>query len=152
MQREPDGAAINALLDEVFSKAWPERVQRLSVSPGHRTEQREDGVWIHVAPGMSAMVFYGPYTPLRAGRYRVSFEFRWESDVQCSCVRCEVTRGVNAEVVGFQDVGPVATRATLDFTLAELAFCCQFRCISLGRAGFSVRRGVELAMVSSETS
>ena len=147
LQREPDRVAVTKLLKNIFDQAWPERTQRLQVPRGYRSERREDGEWIRVEPGMSGVVFFGPYMPLRAGRYRIEFDLVPDSDAQAACARCEMTTGSEAEVVQFREAQPDARRVTLDVTLAELAFGCQFRCISLGRAGFTVRRHVDVQEV-----
>jgi hypothetical protein len=140
----PDRPAIDAYLAEIFSKAWPERTRRTIVVPGRATEQRADGAWIRVPPGDLGVVFYGPYMPLRAGKYRVTFDLLPDPGADAAYARCDVTIGDDATVLQQCDIEPDTAQVTFEFELPEQKFGGQFRCISLGRAGFSVRKSVTL--------
>lgn len=139
----PRTAEIGRRMDEIFAAAWPERVQRLIV-PGHATEARADGEWVLCPPGHGGTVFYGPYMPLRAGRYRCSFRLDPDPAADAPYAVCEAVAGTEARVLARCEVGPGQREAVLDFALDALQFGMQFRCAGLGRAGFSVLRRIEL--------
>jgi hypothetical protein len=114
------------------------------VAPGRTIEPRPDGAWVRVAPGDGGVVLYGPYMPLRAGQYRVIFDLAPDEGGNVAFARCDVTTDAEAEILQQCDVTPGTRQACLEFTLPDLKFGMQFRCISLGRAGFAVRRQVTL--------
>ena len=58
-------------MNSIFAEAWPS-IQRLSVGAG-RVEQQGDAQWVVCHAGEGGAMIYGPYMPLRAGEYRVSF-------------------------------------------------------------------------------
>ena len=142
--RAPDRSALDAVLADIFSRAWPERTRRTVVVPGRAMEQRVDGAWVRVPPGDGGVVFYGPYLPLRAGKYRITFDLASDADADAAYARCDITTGPNATVLQQCDVEPGTRQVTFEVELPELKFGVQFRCTSLGRAGFSVRRQVTL--------
>jgi SAM-dependent methyltransferase len=142
--RAPDRKLIGDMLAEIFSKAWPERCQRYIVLPEYRTETRADGEWVVVPPGRGGMVMFGPYVPLRAGRHKITFDLVSDAGTTDAFARCDVAIGPNATIVQQRDVLPGSGPVTFDVEVSELTFGGQFRCISLGRSGFSVRRFVAL--------
>jgi hypothetical protein len=142
--RLPDRTAIGSILAEIFSKAWPERIQRLTVLPTYRTEQRADGAWIVVPPGQGGVVFFGPYMPLRTGHHRIEFELLPDPGTTGAFARCDIAVGANATILQQRDVRAGTRQVTFEVDISELTFGCQFRCISLGRSGFSVRRHITL--------
>jgi SAM-dependent methyltransferase len=144
--REPDRAAIDALIASVYRVAWPERIQRLTVPPGRLVEARADGDWIVVPLGDVGVVFYGPYMPLRAGRYRVTFEFAPDQTTQDAFAVCDVLASVGGTdtVLRRSEVTGDAKTVVLEVALDSLAFGGQFRCFSTGAIGFAVRRFVAL--------
>ena len=131
----PDRAGIEAVLARAYETAWPERLRRLVVIPDC---VEEDG-WIMVPRGFAGMVFYGPYAPLKAGAYCVTFQV--DADTAASCGRFEVCVGPEGRVLthALCQSGEVA----LAFSLPDLQFGVQFRCIS-ACGGFRVRRAVHL--------
>lgn len=146
--RSPDQAAINAMTDRLFRQHWPERLQRLIAAPTWQSDLRKDGEWLIVPEGRDGVVFFGPYAPLKAGRYRCTFRFQSAAASARSIAVCDVTRGQDAIVVVKSEISAGQTEATMDFTLDELAFGIQFRCISRGDAGFSVRKHVQIEALS----
>jgi hypothetical protein len=142
--RTPDRQAIGVLLARIFDEAWPERTQRLLVGEGRTIEQRTDGYWVVARPGQGGMVFFGPYMPLRAGRYKITFYLLPDAGTSGAYARCDVTRGMEGEVLRESMATPEARQITLEIELPELTFGCQFRCISLGNAGFAARRHIGL--------
>lgn len=143
-ERAPDAAAVHDLMSRLFRQHWPERVQRLLAAPGRDTTVDSEGEWVIAAPESQGAVLYGPYMPLRAGRYRVSWRLRLPERADGVIAVCEV--------VAREAAGPLARREirfgdenpSLDFVLGEMTFGLEFRCLAVGAAGFSVLRGVEL--------
>jgi SAM-dependent methyltransferase len=142
--RAPDRPAIGAMLAEIFSTAWPERCQRFIVVPGYRTETRADGEWVVVPPGQGGMVLFGPYVPLRAGRHKITFELVADAGTSDAFARCDIAFGPSGTVLQQRDVLPGSSQVTFDVEVSELTFGGQFRCLSLGRSGFAVKRHVTL--------
>lgn len=142
--RVPDGPALHAAMAELFRQHWPERVQRLLVPPGHGSVPSADGEWIESAPGQGGVALYGPYMPLRAGRYRVTWQVRPAAGARTSVAYCEILAAGNPEPLARHDVLTGESRVSLDFDLNGMTFGLQFRCVSTGGEGFSVLRKVEL--------
>jgi SAM-dependent methyltransferase len=139
--RAPDSDAVRATADALFREHWPERFQRLVLSRALSAGPTSAGAWVEVPASHVGAVFYGPYIPLRAGRYRATWTLRSGDRVERFAV-CEVMAG---DAV-LASVTPVAGEDTvaLDFELPTLTFGLQFRCVARGGAAFAVRRHVEL--------
>jgi SAM-dependent methyltransferase len=143
-ERAPDAAATLAMMADLFREHWPERVQRLIVAAGHGWRHSAEGQWIESAAGQGGVAIYGPYMPLRAGRYRVTWQIQPAPGASSPVAALDVCVGSDAEVLIRHEVQPNESRVSLEFELAEITFGFQFRCISTGGAGFSVLRNVEL--------
>ncbi|MGV7240794.1 class I SAM-dependent methyltransferase [Caballeronia sp. M23-90] len=144
-EREPDREGLRKLLASIFTVAWPERIQRLVVLPVFNTEHRSDGEWIVVPPMHDGLVFYGPYMPLRAGRHLVTFEFESDPTATATFARCDImVGGKEPRIIDQREVLPNETNVTFEVKVSELTFGAQFRCISIGRSGFKVRRYIKL--------
>jgi len=142
--REPDAAATKSMMEDLFRKHWPERVQRLIVPPGLGSHVTSEGQWIESAPGQSGVAIYGPYMPLRAGRHRVTWQIRPAPDAQSPFAICDVVREGCTEPLAQYEVAPGQTFVSAEFDLAETTFGLQFRCASTGGAGFAVLREIRL--------
>jgi FkbM family methyltransferase len=143
-ERAPDAAATHAMMDDLFRKYWPERVQRLVVAAGHGSRQSADGEWIESAAGQGGVTIYGPYMPLRAGRYRVTWQIQPAPGASSPVAVCDVVAGPDATVVARHEVQPGESRIALEFDLPDITFGLQFRTVSTGGAGFSVVRRIRL--------
>jgi len=139
----PNRAAVGALLDEAFRKAWPERTQRLQVPPDRQIEARPDGEWVRIPPGETGVAIFGPYMPLRAGRHRVTFDIVSDPDREGVIAVCDVCVGTEVQVLQRREVTASSRPVTLEIELASQEFGGQFRCFST-TGGFRVRRGVRL--------
>ena len=142
-ERAPDAVATHAMMADLFRKHWPERVQRLLVPAGHGSRQSPEGEWIESAAGQGGVTIFGPYMPLRAGRYRVTWQIK-AAVAESPVAVCEVVAGSGAEVLARHEVRSNESRVSLEFEVAETTFGLQFRCISTGGAGFLVLRKIEL--------
>jgi hypothetical protein len=87
---------------------------------------------------------YGPYMPLRPGRYRVRFDLAWEGGGTAPAAVADVAVGEAARVLARAEIRPGETACELAFEIPALEFAGQFRIASLGGPGFAVRRGVVL--------
>ena len=146
--RAPELVALHTLMDGIFANAWPERIQRLIPYPGRAVERRGDVDWIIAAPGKAGFAMYGPYMPLRPGRYRCKFFFASEAP-KATCVgkplaACDVVGGPDTMTLARGEVCPGQSEITLEFMVDTLLFAIQFRCVSLGNGGFAVARRVAL--------
>ena len=146
--REPDAAAVTARLTNIFAKAWPERTTRSVVGVGHVVTQ-PDGPWVVCPANLPGPLIFGPYMPLRAGRYRCTFEL--EGSDPAARARCDVVFGEQGEVVQMREVtvGPARETVCFDFELSELRFGVQFRCFSLGAGELRCRRIAQFEELSA---
>lgn len=149
-ERRPDREGLATFVQTIFASAWPERIQRLIVGPGLSEDRRADGTWILVPEGHRGVVFFGPYMPLRSGRYRVTFTFETDVTASGSFARFDVATGPEAKVIAECEVRPGQTHATLEVEISALTFGGQFRCFGLGGAAFAVRRHVQLVETLNE--
>jgi SAM-dependent methyltransferase len=141
--RAPDDAAVSRRLTEIFAKAWPERATRSVVGVGH-VEIGQGGEWVVCPTNTSGPLIFGPYMPLRAGRYRCVFEL--EGGEPVARARCDVAVGERGDVLMSREmtVGPAREIVTFEFDVPELQFGFQFRCFSLGSGSLRCRRVVQL--------
>jgi len=142
--RAPDAAATHAMMADLFSEHWPERVQRLLVPPGHTSRITEEGEWIESTAGQGGIAIYGPYMPLRAGRHRVTWQIRPAPGARTPVAICDVVAEGVSGALASCEVGDLDETVTLEFDLPTTTFGLQFRCSNTGGAGFSVLRKVRL--------
>jgi len=111
-------------------------------------ENRADGQWVIAAQGQPGFVMYGPYMPLRPGRYRCTLRLDFDpahaADEGTPIAFCDAVGGPDATTLARTDVVAGQREVTLSFTVEALLFGGQFRCVSLGPAGFAVKRQVML--------
>ncbi|MES2972781.1 MAG: methyltransferase domain-containing protein [Pseudomonadota bacterium] len=152
--RAPDNAEVIRQITAVFSRAWPERVNRLLTLAGKRVA----GGWIESA-GVPGVLMYGPYMPLPAGHYTAGFELRAREGLEAGAtavMRVDVVAGAGTELAcrtldasDFNADG-IATVA-LGFQLDDMTFGIQFRAIANGNAQLAVRSGVSLTCAGDPT-
>ena len=143
--RLPQKRALEEMFSGLFRENWPERVQRLVLGPGRRSDWRAGEEWIVVPAEEPGLVFHGPNVPLRAGRYHCTFHLKPPMDTNDCYAVCEVIAGLeNIETLARHEVTGRQGEVIVAFTLDGLRFGIQFRCSSLGRSGFEVRRRILL--------
>ena len=142
--RTPDAGAVRAYMEELFRQHWPERVQRLLSQPSHAVEPTPEGEWVLCAPGQTSFALYGPYMPLKAGRYRVTWRFRGMQVGEGPGAICDVLAEEQEEPIASCEVRSGQAEASLDFALSGTTFGLQYRCRGTGHAGFAVLRRVVL--------
>lgn len=138
--RSPMDEELLSAMDDIFAEAWPERCRRMLTISADR-----DGAWFD-SRQRGGVVMYGPYMPLRAGSYAVTFH------LQCDPARirpdsllgiCDVLAATRseplcmAEVSNPQHDGQGRFSVTLDFALPATTFGLQFRVI--GEQGIPLR-------------
>lgn len=144
--RVPDEKALRDRVSEIFAEAWPERVRRVKTDVGRVTEQNEiDSL------GNQGAVMYGPYMPLPAGRYVVSFDATVQGADDKSTaqvVRCDVVDGKDTvlveRMVRLQEFADGPMNVELDFELSEMTFGLQFRLISMMTQSIQVDTNIRL--------
>lgn len=142
--RSPDVAGLHAAMQSIFAAAWPERIQRLIADVTLRRTTIGKAEWIDVPAGWAGAAMFGPYMPLRAGRYNVSFDLEPAPDAADGYAACDVVWGEACTELARAHAPSRARRISLDFSLPELRFGVQFRCFAQTGAGFRLRRGVTL--------
>ena len=144
--RAPNPAGVTTRLTEIFDKAWPERITRNVVGVGE-VETAPDGDWVVCPPETPGPLIFGPYMPLRAGRYRCIFELKGSDPA--ARARCDVAWGDQAEIVLLREltVGSSGETVSLEFDVSALRFGFQFRCFSLGAGELRCRRLVRFEEV-----
>lgn len=134
-QRQPNLALANNLVAAAFNKAWPERVNRLLTQAG-TTRQIDGEKWI-CTDGKEGALLCGPFTPLPAGDYSVTFTVR-----ALSLPADAVGQFVLLKVVDIADrdfatytfpsdafAGSGQLSITLNFHICEMTFGIQFKAI-----------------------
>ena len=144
--RVPDAAAVHARMAALFAEHWPERVQRLLVPAGRALEGRADGEWVVMAAGEGGPAFFGPYMPLKAGRYACTWEMEGGTGGG-PVARFDIQARDHDEPLAQHDATGGEREVRLEITLTDTTFGLQFRALSLGRAGFAVRRRIRLEQI-----
>jgi ubiquinone/menaquinone biosynthesis C-methylase UbiE len=143
---------LETTMQEIFATAWPERTKRMVVGIG-QMEQRTDADWVVCPLGESGAVLYGPYMPLRPGRYRCTFSISVpEKHCSLAVAKCDVVVADAKESIVECEIFSTHTSAVrdvnLEFSLPRVSFGVQFRCISYGTTVFACRREVGLTSVA----
>jgi SAM-dependent methyltransferase len=140
--REPDVAALTAEMDKIFSDAWPERSRRFVSAAGTRNP---DNSGISSASGETGALVYGPYMPLRKGNHSATFELTSTDPGSAGTIIARIdVLGSNGREILFKDVTyselqNQSGKFTLDFSLPEMEFSIQARCISYGKSHLNCR-------------
>lgn len=100
-------------------------------------------LWIEVPPGWRGAAISGPYLPLRAGNYSVSFDVERLTETSTISAGFDVVWGDGCTELA-RASALAGGQISVEFTLQEPRFGVQFRCIARGGEGFRVRRGVVL--------
>jgi hypothetical protein len=152
--RQPDKAGLARKIEQMFRKAWPERLTRMFSHIGI-VEMRGREPWIVAQAGQEGAVNFGPYAPLPAGDYVCRFELEapnggapegWGEDRPD--VRCDVVADKTVVAQTELIIEPSGSTVVMRFSLDRLTFGVQFRCFSTGRREISCRRRVDLITVS----
>lgn len=134
----PRPEELKAEMSRIFAAAWPERQRRFLSIVGTRVSTEGRDV-IQCPAGTSGVMVYGPYMPLESGSYTATFVLRLTGAADDGIVaRCDILGHNGREIIARdytgKEIDVESGRMTLDFTLADLEFGIQARCISRGRA------------------
>lgn len=147
----PDRDRLDALVEEIVARAWPDRISRFHTAVGEPCED-DAGRWFLARKRAAGAVMHGPYVPLEKGDYSVTFLLRITDaeaatgpvaavDVvfgnEATAIAAAVIATTDADADGY-------VRHTLTFTLADITFGVQFRVLSMGSATIAARREVNL--------
>jgi len=153
-EREFDASAVKAVIERYWARGWPERLNRLVSNIG-KTRTADDGrrFWESDA-GEGGALAYGPYAPLKAGRYRATLFVRPLTSppgpvlghvdvVVTSEAVVKASRDLTSQDLTVDTWTPVS----LEFTLDEMIFGFQIRLFSNGEVALSVERRIELVVM-----
>ncbi|WP_269515442.1 methyltransferase domain-containing protein [Brevundimonas subvibrioides] len=146
--REPDMARVQEIIARYWATGWPERMDRLVTTIG-KPETLADGrlAW-QSGIGDNGPLSFGPYAPIKAGRYRTTLNVMRTTDIKPGQILGHVD-------VIFDDGSIIECRTeltgkmlpkgewkpiTLEFELADMRFGFQNRLFSYGVAGLRVER------------
>jgi hypothetical protein len=132
-------------MDDIFRSAWAERMQRSTIAAGRQTIVDERGEWVIADSQTAGMLLYGPYVPLRKGRYRCVWHFRTHSTTVGAYAVCDVVAAGGTNPIASRQTQSGETTVSIDFDLPVQTFGIEFRCYSLGQERFEVLRRVDLA-------
>ncbi|GJE57323.1 class I SAM-dependent methyltransferase [Methylobacterium thuringiense] len=143
--RDPDRQKLADLLNGVFQKAWPQRLRRTQSEIGSKCD-KDGNPWFQAPAGTTGALMYGPYAPLRPGRYVCTFEVDVANTKNGqSALVCEALSFSRTTKLAQQEVSTNGRRLVkLDFTIDDLLFGVEFRCITNGSADVSCRAYVDL--------
>ncbi|HXE17224.1 MAG TPA: methyltransferase domain-containing protein [Stellaceae bacterium] len=151
----PDPGAIRRQVDSVTAPVWATLLDRLAIGPGMTEEMRGGIPWIVAAPGDMRIAMFGPYAPMKPGKYRVEFVLDPKPgrtpDGDDSFAVLDVASGSDATVLTSIRARGMDRAISLSFSLEQTTFGVQFRCLSLGKRAFAVRRRVTVTAESQLT-
>lgn len=147
VDRKPQTEELRSAVDAIFSKAWPERCSRMQTIVGD-----QDGDWFD-SRQREGVVMYGPYMPLRAGSYVVTFHLKCDpsqirADTQLG--KCDVVASESAKPLCISEIqyphhdGPGRFSLPLHFSLPSTTFGVQFRVMGVRGVSLRVCRRVDI--------
>lgn len=141
-KRQPDAAKLRKRVDEIYSEAWNNRIQRMKIKcPTEPAGQT--GIPV-ASTNRRQQMLRGPHMPLRAGRHAFEFKLSCKDAVPA---RPEATHVATCEVyvprlkqvvakkrVMLDELTSEMTPLRLEFALDQLEFGVQYRVSATGRA------------------
>ncbi len=154
-------AKLLELANQVYSKAWPERLTRTHSVIGQRVTTPDGNGWFEIPEATAGAAMFGPYAPLVAGHYTVTFTLEsqsglerqlssWFNDdvitLEVFSDKLEKTPVITTRVVRGKELAEAQPiQFDLTFDLDELVFGVQFRVISHGKKfAFKVKANPKL--------
>ncbi len=137
--RDPQPDALAAQMHSIFRTAWPERQRRFVSGVGAIIEEGGQRR-VRTSPNESGALAFGPYMPLKAGRYRVEWMIRLFDvpSIDRPVVRCDVVGNEGREIavthISARDLSRTDNVVRVDIFLDSLEFGIQARCFSKGGA------------------
>jgi SAM-dependent methyltransferase len=146
---EPDVAGLEREVRAVFADHSKERVGRMRSNEGTPCTLADGRAGVSLEKGSSGYLFFGPYLPLRAGRYELAVELEWadcyDHDRPLGILEVVARDGPQGEalVLPSGTAGRTVVRYTLD--LETLHFGVQARLRSTGTARLSAPLSLSVA-------
>ena len=149
-----DAARLRSLVRRHWEIGWPERMNRLMSAIGTQGEDA-DGPFFQSSPGVQGAVIYGPYAPLKPGRYRVSARVALVNQIDPTLVVGTLDVVLNANDVAVElpikaadlSVGQYRTISAEFETRSDIAFGFQWRLIANGGCGLKVEKQTRLEKI-----
>jgi hypothetical protein len=118
---------------------------------GRALRGQDGSIWIDISRWERGWALFGPYIPLRPGRYAVTFETKitekpenFDAVATFDIVSNQGTKRIAEFSLSGETSGTDLTNIRLPFHLEETTFGIEFRCFATGIAGFRIRKGVRL--------
>jgi SAM-dependent methyltransferase len=136
--RMPDEAQLEAEMRLIFNIAWPERVGRTHSHVGTRIRTAK-GIVMRAEKTAHGALMFGPYMPLKAGRYLARFKILTVQEADRGIIaRCDVVgdqgRELTVRELTAADIRFENGRIDLPFVLETLEFGIQVRLFTYGAA------------------
>jgi len=148
----PDPIKLQLYLADIYEQGWKYRLSRLYHNVGTLTIKNGKKMINTNRKDTGAMI-YGPYIPLRPGKYTVMYSVsslenaKETNDIICNMdvYAYEGSRIIASRVVRYDEIKPnIMNRIYLPFELARTEFGIEFRMFSTGNVGLSALFQVEL--------
>lgn len=148
--RQPQKSRLSERVQAIYDIAWPERLNRLMTLTGAATA-RNGEAWLD-SGGRAGPLLYGPYAPLCAGRYSVTFDLVFPDaglPSVCGAVCEAVANGGNSvlargEAMTTDANAGTAFKVTLDFSVPDTLFGVEFRVMGMGDIRVLTKRALVL--------
>ncbi len=150
--RLPKVNKLKSTMNDIFSKAWAERCQRMLTVIGVR-----DGMWFD-SEKREGVLMYGPYMPLRKGTYTVSLHLKCDLlqiKPNISIGTCDVFTDrplCSTELVNFAHDKSGYFTVQFTFTLSSTTFGLQYRVISVSGISLRVYSQIDIQPSNSTNS
>lgn len=148
-KRQPQAALLRERIQQIYSVAWPERLNRLKTMIG-RPVMRNGQTWFD-SEGRAGTLMYGPYTAMPPGRHEVSLTLESPGQLTPShpVAVVQVTAANGATVLARQEIpGTLATAGEfvvpLAFDLAQTTFSVEFVVMAFEGVRLNVKKAVSL--------
>jgi SAM-dependent methyltransferase len=139
-------SGLTALVERIVTRSFPSfAASRFRKLAGTVAEMEGTDIILRLAPGDAGFVFYGPYVPLRAGEYQVTFDHLFQSSDGHLSV--DVVSGGGGNILAQAEVRPVGrgewTQTRLSVTLPDYTEGIETR-LSTSGADALVRFGARI--------
>lgn len=151
-ERDPDVGEVKSVIARYWAEGWPERMDRMVTAIGQAFDAEDGRPSWQSGVGQSGPLAFGPYAPVKAGRYRSTVEVMRTTRSETTAVLghvdilfdgsddtlCHVS--LTADLLPWKKWVPIS----LEFEIEEMRFGFQNRIFSYGEAGLAVVRHVAL--------
>lgn len=153
--RAPDPERVRKIISKYWAIGWPERMNRLVTGIGAAYVSADGRQAWKSEPEQSGPLCFGPYAPLKAGRYRTTLNVMRLTECRPESVLGHVDviyedgprTDVRRELTGADLPLGVWTPLPLEFEIDALKFGFQNRLFTYGEAGLAVERRLEFQSI-----